>query len=555
MNGDVVIEGSEVIRREVKIAPWKVGKVASPPPSPGPIPSVENRPPQNGRPPKVFGPVPETKKCGGHHREVPPQDPCSPPTPPAEQIDETPPPPPPPAVDMDDPANCECCKLLLDCQTPVITYVNVSKSDVLYDRTINVYRLTGKPPPVPDEEKPVPHIKRQLDRFEEARFWDLIGLNAKFYGKLQTQPRRVTPARLVFSKCVYRLHNTRHFAVPLDKKVQIKREDVLKQKFEDDKKLIKRNQAYDCPWEECMHSFRDPQDMRIHYMFDHESVKLFCCGERYENYDAFLEHYVNAADTRRHFTWSARECWGCGKRSVDETEFYEHANNCDLQINPFQCPDPLCPMRYDSLTECVDHFYLWHNSAGSIVINDAVYPSRESIDPDLQIIDDGQLCVGYPLRATYYCQLCQINFAAERYYTEHVVDHGERPHLWLIPTILYCLKCRKKNCAFQRERLLELIPKIIRIARDADPTEFGQNPVFAIFKLFLTDEYVAVLKMLEMKLIAERRKLQETGQETPIPEDHPPCDDARLAYILDSLVFLHTVEYKDARPLLPQPIA
>uniref|UniRef100_A0A1I7UF88 C2H2-type domain-containing protein n=1 Tax=Caenorhabditis tropicalis TaxID=1561998 RepID=A0A1I7UF88_9PELO len=457
--------------------------------------------------------------------------------------------------------NCECCQLLRENSTPVVTYVNVSKSDMILDRTLCVFKLESSskekeessstpesyPPPVP------PKVKRQLDRFEESKIWDLIGLTQKMYAKLEVELKKVSNTKLVFKKSPYRLHNTRHFQVPLVKKGVVTKENVQKQKYEDDRKLLKKNQAFDCQWNECPHSFQDPQDMRIHYMFDHESVRLFCCGNRYENYDSYLEHYVTTMNGEGHSTWMARECWGCGIRYVDAKVFYEHANHCVAQINPFTCPDPLCGIRFEVVTDIIDHFFIWHDPAGAIVCNEVVYKDRMSIEKDLPLLDDCQLAINYPLRATYTCQLCHISFAADKYYHEHVISHVKNPHLWLVPTILFCVSCQTKNCRYQREKLIELLPKVIHAARRITVEDCTKNPVFLIWRLFLSEEFIQTMEMILIRLYAEHNRLleeEETKMEKNEQKDHPLCEEKRLCYILNSLYFLFTVPYRSERPLI-----
>lgn len=475
----------------------------------------------------------------------------------------------PEVSEVEDPTvTCECCQLLREHATPVVDYLNISKSDVIYDRTLHIYKLeslTTSSKKAPEaSQNPGPSssfsvypqvapakIKRQLDRFEESRLWDLIGLTPKMYEKLPAELKKVTKNRLVFKKCIYRLHNTRHFQVPLVKRGGIRKEDVLKQNYEDDRKLLKKNQAYPCPWDDCPHSFQDPQDMRIHYMFDHESVKLFCCGNRFENYDSFLEHYTQTLNGTGHATWMARECWGCGIRHVDAVTFYQHAERCGCQIHPFACPDPLCGIRFEYLVDVIDHFFIWHDKAGSIVCNDAVYSTRESIEEDLQLFDDGQLVVNYPLKAMYKCGLCNIQFAADQHYREHVATHIENPHLWLVPTILYCVKCNRKNCRFQRTRLIELIPKLIQVTKHIKVEKCEKNPILLIWRLFLTQEYTEILQMVYMKLVAEQRRLA-FAEEFLDESEHPECDERRLAYVLNSLCFLYTVPYKSDKEILEE---
>ncbi|KAF1770225.1 hypothetical protein GCK72_002043 [Caenorhabditis remanei] len=478
-------------------------------------------------------------------------------------------------TDDDDPSDdplpekCDCCRSLREHATPVVGYVNISKSDVIYDRTFHLYKLeslkekssaqevqssstssntseeTSYPAPTPAT------VRRQLDRFEESRIWDLIGLTSKMYSKLSTELKRVSPKRIVFKKCAYRLHNTRHFQVPLTKRGGTTKEEVLKQKYEDDRKLLKKNQAFDCPWTECPLSFQDPQDMRIHYMFDHESIKLFCCGKRYENYDSYLEHYCTTMNGDGHPTWMARECWGCGVRYVDANTFYLHAERCDAQINPFPCPDPLCGIRFEVLTDVVDHFYIWHDKAGAIVFNDVVYPTRDSIQDDLQLLDDGQLVVNYPLRSTYTCQLCHLQFATDKYYHEHISSHVQNPQLWLAPTILYCSVCNTKNCRFQRECLIRLLPDVIETARNIKVEDCQTNPILMIWRLYLSKKSIETLEMVLVKLIAEHKRLEKEEQFLD-QTGHPPCDDKRLAYVLNSMYFLYTVPYKSDQEVMQE---
>lgn len=472
--------------------------------------------------------------------------------------------------------NCECCRLLQEEATPIVSYVNISKSDVIYDRTLHLYKLERRrkrrergstsstsseaqpsssssssnnsdgsayPPPVPAA------VNRQLDRFEESKIWDIVGLTSKMYAKLPAELKKCTPKRLVFKKCAYRLHNTRHFQVPLTKKGGCTKEEVLKQKYEDDRKLLKKNQAFNCPWNECPHSFQDPQDMRIHYMFDHESIKLFCCGNRFENYDSYMEHYCQSQNGDGHATWMARECWGCGIRYVDAMTFYHHAERCDAQINPFPCPDPLCGIRFEILTDVIDHFFIWHDKSGAIVCNDVIYRTRESIDGDLQLFDDGQLVVNYPLRATYICQLCQIQFATETLYAHHVAGHVKNPHLWLFPTILYCDDCQKKNCPFQRQHLIQFLPKIIDTARNLSVEKCETDPIFLIWRLFLSEEYIKTLEMILVKLVSEHRRLQPEEEFLDL-SGHAEIDDKRILYILNSLLFVYTVPYRSDQEIL-----
>uniref|UniRef100_A0A8R1DTU8 C2H2-type domain-containing protein n=1 Tax=Caenorhabditis japonica TaxID=281687 RepID=A0A8R1DTU8_CAEJA len=330
-----------------------------------------------------------------------------------------------------------------------------------------------------------------------------------------------------------RLHNTRHFAIPLEKKKNVG--DILNKNYEDDRKLVKKNQAYDCPWDECPHSFRDPQDLRIHYMFDHESVRLFCCGERYENYDLFLEHYVTSPKETRHATWSAHECWGCQKRFIDQHDFYEHAAGCEDQINPFPCPDPLCPMKYESLMESAEHFFLWHDPAGVIHINEAVYFNLDDISPDLKIVDETQLYITHPLCCWYRCELCKTQFSSERYYQEHISQHASKPHSWLIPNILYCEQCETTSCRVQRDSIIELTNKLIDFSETATFEECEKNPLLLIWRFFLTEEYALMMKTIRALMVADNQRAEQFEIPMLDREEHPPCDDKRLANILDTL--------------------
>ncbi|UMM14339.1 hypothetical protein L5515_002181 [Caenorhabditis briggsae] len=491
-----------------------------------------------------------------HHSSPPssqplPQDPPGPPQPSS-----------PPSRE-----NCECCRRLLEHATPYVAYVNVSKSDVVYDRTLCLYKLESPPPPPPTsstshtpDSQPssssnppnnnnnpypppvLPKVKRILDRFEEAKLWDLMGLNQQMYKKLPAELTKISPKRMVFRKCAYRLHNTRHFDVPLNKKCRMTKEEILKQNYEDDKKLIKKNQAFNCVWNDCPHAFHDPQDMRIHYMFDHDSIKLFCCGTRYENYDAYLEHYVTTMNGEGHATWMARECWGCNIRLVDAASFYTHAEECEAQINPFPCPDPLCGIRFEYLTDVVDHFYIWHDKSGAIVCNEVVYPTRESIEPDLKMLDDGQLVINFPLRSIYTCHMCNIQFASEKYYQEHVSVHLKNPHLWLIPTMLHCSHCHIKNCPSQRLSVINFIPKLIETIRDIPVYKCESNPCLLIWRMCLAKDFCEVMERILIKLVDEHRRLA-IEQQFLDQTGHPDCD-ANLPKILDDLFFLFSVPYK-----------
>lgn len=461
----------------------------------------------------------------------------------------------------DSPENCECCQLLREHSTPIVSHAHLSRSHI---RSLCMFKLesssrnTPSPSTNPPESSPkdpavnTEKVKRLLDRFEESRLWDLIGLNAKMFKKLPAELKKITPARMVFRKCAYRLHNTRHFQVPLVKKAGgVTKENVLKQTYEDDRKLQKKNQAFECVFEGCLYSFQDPQDMRIHYMFNHEFVKVFCCGNRFDHYDQYLEHYVTKPSGKEHSPWTAQECWGCVKRFSDASLFHTHLEKCDFTINQYPCPDPLCKIRYNSLTKVVEHFFAWHDPAAAIVWRGTTYPNLASIREDLEMMDQSHLVFTYPMKSVYKCQLCQIDFVTEQYYYEHVINHVNTPHFWLVPTILYCVGCHQRNCRFQRIKLLELLPKVIAAARAITVEDCTKNPVFLLWRLYLSKEFIETMEMALMKLVAEHQRLEEEEQFLD-QTGHPECEDKRLAYILNSLYFLYTVPYKSDTQIIKE---
>ncbi|CAL2027587.1 unnamed protein product [Caenorhabditis brenneri] len=462
--------------------------------------------------------------------------------------------------DENSPEDCECCQLLREHCTPIVIHSKPNRSGV---RSLCMFKLESSSKNIPSSSKneqspplkddpPVKEVKRLLDRFEESRLWDLIGLNAKMYKKLPAELKKITPARVVFRKCAYRLHNTRHFQVPLVKKANgVTKENVLKQTYEDDRKLQKKNQAFECVYPDCPHSFQDPQDMRIHYMFNHEFVKVFCCGNRFDHYDPFVEHYMVKPIRKEHSPWTAQECWGCVKRFSDPQVFHKHLEKCDFTINQYPCPDPLCKIRFNDLTKTVEHFYAWHDPAAAIVWRDTTYPNLASIREDLIIMDQAHLVFTYPMKSVYKCQLCQIDFVTEQYYYEHVINHVNTPHFWLVPTILFCVGCRQRNCRFQRIKLLELLPKVIAAARAITVEDCTKNPVFLLWRLYLSKEFIETMEMALMKLVAEHQRLEEEERFLDLT-GHPECEDKRLAYILNSLYFLYTVPYKSDKQIIQE---
>lgn len=478
------------------------------------------------------------------------------------------------------PENCECCRLLREHAIPAIGIANLTKSDFVYDRTISIYKLE----PLPTSSTPssssspsnskvggasnrssqdsqpssssssnsatgslpttvIPKPKRLLDRFEESRLWDLIGLTPKMYNVLQTELKRITPHKLVVKKCIYRLHNTRHFQVPLNKKTLLSKEEQLKQNYEDDKELLKKKQAFHCHWDECPLSFLDPQDMRIHYMFDHEAVKLFCCGEKYENYAMFLEHYLKDNDELKkyHPTWMVRECWACQDRYVDVDEFYLHCHGCEKQRLPAACPDALCEARFETLTDAVDHFFNWHDKSGQIIVNDVAYPNREAIEPDLHILDEGQMAIAYPFRAIYICRLCNVQFAAEKFFKEHVDIHIGNNQFWLCPTMIQCRYCKIPNCRIYREAVLKFLPNLIETVRNLPTFRCEKHPCLLIWRMFMAEDFIKVMERVLLKLLDEHCRL-EVQQEFLDLSKHPKIDPD-LPNILEGLHFMISMHY------------
>ncbi|CAI2298759.1 unnamed protein product [Caenorhabditis sp. 36 PRJEB53466] len=117
-----------------------------------------------------------------------------------------------------------------------------------------------------------------------------------------------------------------------------------------------------CPHSKCNLKFFDFIDAKIHYLLAHQCCVLTCCGRRFHDYRAVLDHFEctfkcqnDDDNAERHYLNVMYVCNCCSKSWPTRTE---HANH--LHGREHMCPDPVCRRVFAENEHAITHFFDVH---------------------------------------------------------------------------------------------------------------------------------------------------------------------------------------------------
>lgn len=209
-----------------------------------------------------------------------------------------------------------------------------------------------------------------------------------------------------------------------------------------------------CPFSTCSLLFLDLIDARFHYLLEHQSCQLFCCGVRFSDYKTALEHLqgtgsveTEAWDQQKHFLKPVYICNCCNRTWSSRNEYVAHLHGRD-----HMCPDPVCKYIFETNEKCIRHFFEQHYKhlfldSRHLLLNYKYFLRYQEKQEER----------AYGL---YVCTTCQRRFRDNKGFQSHVASQNcEFFDRKFFVQVIAC-KCghQFKYCYYQRDVLLRNLP-------------------------------------------------------------------------------------------------